>query len=121
MLALLLALLLAGCAGVTPVQGAVAAADVASVAVLGRGVGDAVYSGVTGRDCSVVRLEQGKTYCKPPEAPPARPPYCTRTLGYIECWSNPEALPGPPHEVADGPRVLTRAQEADRTRRWPGW
>jgi hypothetical protein len=118
---LALAPLLAGCTGVTPVEGAVAAASVASIAVLGRGVGDVVVSGVTGKDCSVVRLEQGKTYCKPQQPPPRPPPYCTRTLGSIECWSNPEALPGPPREVADGPRALTAEQEADRTKRWPGW
>lgn len=53
-------------------------------------------------------------------APPPQP-YCTRTLGRVECWANPEALPGPPPEVADGARALTAAQRADCHRRWPGW
>ncbi len=52
-------------------------------------------------------------------APPV--PYCTRTLGRVECWANPQALPGPPPEVADGPRALTPAQRADCKRRLPPW
>jgi hypothetical protein len=99
---------------------AVVAADAASVTVFGRGMGDLVISGVTGKDCSIVRLEQGKTYCKPTEPPPAAPPLCTRSLGLIDCWSNPMALNGPPpHGVADGPSTLTPEQEEDRTARWP--
>lgn len=116
-----LLLLAPGLAGCAASAGAGAAAEVASVAVLGRSLGDVVVSGVTGRDCSVVRLDKGQSYCRQTLPPPARPPYCTRTLGYVECWANPEVLPGPPREVADGPRTLTAAQERNRTRRWPGW
>lgn len=63
---------------------------------------------------------QQSPFCDTTAAPPP-PPYCTRTLGRIECWANPEVLPGPPPEVADGPRALTPAQQADCKRRWPGW
>jgi hypothetical protein len=113
--------LLAGCATPwTEPAGALAAADAASVPVLGRGIGDAVYSGLTGRDCSVVRLDQGKTYCKPIEPPPEKPPFCTRSLGTVDCWQNPQDLNGPPPKsVADGPSQLTPEQEHDRTARWP--
>lgn len=99
---------------------AVAGAEVASVAVFGRGIGDIAISGVTGRDCSIVRLEQGHSYCKPPEPPPLAPPLCTRSLGVVDCWANPAALNGPPPRgVADGPSTLTPEQEQDRTARWP--
>jgi hypothetical protein len=117
----LLLLALSGC-GVPLWQpvGAFAAAEMGSVMVFGRGMGDLVYSGITGRDCSIVRLEQGKTYCKPTEPSPTVPPLCTRSLGIVDCWSNPAALNGPaPRGLADGPRTLTPAQEADRTARWP--
>jgi hypothetical protein len=63
---------------------------------------------------------QQSPYCDATAAPPP-PPYCTRTLGRVECWANPEALPGPPPEVANGPRALTAAQRADCKRRWPRW
>jgi hypothetical protein len=95
-------------------------AEVASVAVFGRGLEDLVVSAVSGRDCSIVRLDEGKSYCRPVEAPPAPPEFCTRSLGTADCWSNPAALNGQPKRgIADGPAVLTPAQEADRTRRWP--
>lgn len=113
--------LLAGLTGCDPVSaGAVAAADVASVAVFQRAVPDLVVSGVTGRDCTVVRLDQGKSYCRAVAPPPFAQPYCTRSLGVVDCWTNPAALPDHPPQVADGPTALTPAQEANRTRRWPG-
>lgn len=109
----LLLLLLPGCEPL-----AVGAAVTAgSVAVIGRTPVDAVVSAATGRDCSVVRLDRGQDYCKAEEAPPAPPPFCTRSLGRVDCWTAP--LPGR-RGVADGPAVLTEAQEANRTRRWPG-
>ena len=119
-LPLLLLLALPGCVPWTEPSAVGLAVDIASVAVFGRSMGDLVYSGISGRDCSVVRVEQGKTYCKPLESPPAAPPLCTRSLGTIDCWSNPEALNGPPvRGIADGPSTLTPEQEADRTARWP--
>lgn len=106
-----------GCAPGTavPVVGALGA----DIAVFGRTPVDMVVSGVTGRDCSVVRLDRGERYCKPTEPPPPPQPYCTRSLGVVDCWSDPAALPDAPSEVADGPRVLTPAQERNRTARWP--
>jgi hypothetical protein len=117
-LPLLPLLVLAACA---EPMGALAAANAASVVVFQRAIPDLVVSAITGKDCSVVRLEQDKSYCRPQEAAPARPPYCTRSLGKVDCWSNPEKLPGPPREVADGPRTLTPEQEANRTRLWPNF
>ncbi len=119
--ALLAVLAMSGC-GVPWAEptGAYLGAEVASVTIFGRGIGDLAYSAITGHDCSVVRLEQGQTYCKPQEPPPAPPPLCTRSLGLVDCWSNPAGLNGPlPRGLADGPNTLTPAQESDRTARWP--
>jgi hypothetical protein len=115
---LLLAVAAAGC---TAEQAATVGvgATVGSVAVIQRTPIDAVYSAVTGKDCSMVRMEQGKSYCRPVEPPPDAPPYCTRSLGVVDCWRDPASLPDRPPQVADGPNVLTPAQEANRTRRWP--
>ncbi len=118
--ALLPLLVLAGCASMEAPAGAFVAAEAASVPVLGRGIGDTVYSAVTGKNCSIVRLDEGKTYCKPIAPPPPPQPFCTRTLGTIDCWKNPDGLNGPPRRgVADGPDKLTPEQEANRTARWP--
>ena len=100
--------------------GTAAAVDVAAVTVIHRDIFDAIWSTVTGRDCSVVRLDEGRTYCRPIQPPPRPVPYCTRSLGSVDCWQDPQALPHPiPPQVADGPMTLTPAQDADRTRRWP--
>jgi hypothetical protein len=113
-------LLLAGCGmtpeGLTTVVGGV---GVGSIAVIHRSPFDAVWSVLTGKDCSVVRLDQGKTYCRPVEPPPPPPPYCTRSLGVVDCWADPSKVPGIGPNVADGPRTLNPQQEADRTRGWP--
>lgn len=114
----LLALAPGGC-GVPLVEPTAAymAASAAAVPVFGRSIPDIIYSGITGRDCSVVRLEQGKTYCRTIDPPLAPPPVCTRSLGTIDCWANPEAFPTPPRTIADAP-APTPEQEAYRTRSW---
>ncbi len=114
-------LLLASCHSIPPAPFvALAAIDLVTVSVLGRDVGDVVVSGVSGRDCSVVRLDRGQSYCRAIEPPPEPPEFCTRSLARVDCWRNPEVLNGPLRELADGPRVLTPEQEANRTRSWPG-
>ena len=117
---LLLPGLLAGC-GTDPVTltAAVIGTTAGSVAVIQRTPVDAVVSAVSGKDCSVVRLDQGKTYCRPTEPPPDAPPYCTRSLGVVDCWDDPGEVPGLGRNVAAGPHTLSPAQEANRTRRWP--
>ena len=114
-LLLLLLFTLPGCA--EPVI-ALAAAEVGSVVVVGRGSADIGVSAISGRDCSIVRLDRGQTYCAPVEPPSAPGPFCTRSLGVVDCWINPEALPAPQRPVADGP-TPTPAQEQYRHARWP--
>lgn len=98
--------------------GALAAASIAAVPVFGRTVPDIAYSAATGQDCSMVRLEQGRSYCRPTDPPWPAQPVCTRSLALVECWQNPQALGGHPITIADGPQP-TAEQEAYRTRRWP--
>ena len=96
-------------------------ASIAVVPVFGRTMPDMVYSGLTGRDCSVVRLDQGRTWCREAEAAPEPPMFCTRSLATVDCWVSEAQQPLPARRgVADGPRHLTTPQENDRTRRWPG-
>ncbi len=100
--------------------GATAAAGVGSVVVIGRTPVDAAVSLASGRDCSIVRLDRGQSYCRPVEPSPAPPPYCTRSLGRVDCWREPPLALPLQRGVADGPTALTAEQEAHRTRRWPG-
>jgi hypothetical protein len=92
---------------------------VGSVATIHRTPVDAIYSWWTGRDCSVVWLDEGKTYCRAVEPKPEPPVFCTRSLGTVDCWKDPDNVPGHPRGVADGPTGLTEQQEADRVRMWP--
>lgn len=117
---LVVLLLLAACGG-TPEQvlTGVGAMGIGSIAIMQRSPVDALYSMASGKDCSIVRLDQGKSYCRPTEPPPEVGPYCTRSLGVVDCWRDPASLPDRPAEVGDGPGTLTPLQDADRTRRWP--
>jgi len=53
---------LVGCHAWAPVV----VAAIASIAVFHRGLGDLVVSAVSGRDCSVVRLDRGTQLLRPP-------------------------------------------------------
>lgn len=112
--------LLAGC-GFSPLDpiGPTIGLTAAAIPVIRRTPLDAVYSLATGQDCSVVRWDRGLGYCRTMEPPPPVPPYCSRSLAGVDCWRDPVLLANRPHELADGPRQLTAAQEANRTRRWP--
>ncbi len=117
---------LTGCvAAITPPVASainiVGAVTVGSVAAFGRTPIDAAYSLVTGKDCSVVRWDQGKSYCRATEPLLDTLPYCTRSLGVVDCWRDPAAVPNLGPDVADGARALTPAQEKDRTRGWVVW
>jgi hypothetical protein len=115
---LLLLLLLLGLPACEPAGLAVASAEGASVAVLGRGMVDIGVSAVTGKDCSIVRLDKGQTYCAPREHLPSAPPFCTQTLGTVQCWANPEVFGVEPHELADTP-ATTADQARNIAARWP--
>ena len=111
---LLMLLLLAGCTGAEVFVGV----EAASVAVLGRDVVDIGVSAVTGRDCSVVRLDRRQPYCAARETLPGPPPFCTRTLANVQCWTDPEHFASAPHSVVDTP-ALTAEQVGQIQARWP--
>ena len=94
------------------------AADGATVAVFGRDVVDIGVSAVTGRDCSVVRLDRRQPYCAPREHLPPEALLCSRTLADVTCWVNPEVFAVRPHQVADTP-APTREQVRQIEGRWP--
>ena len=97
--------------------GALAGAEIASVAVFGRGIVDLGVSAVSGKDCSIVRLDKGLTYCAPKDQPPQEA-YCTRTLAAVDCWPSPAFLPVYRQGVGDTP-ASTQEQERYRAARWP--
>ena len=109
----LLPLALAGCESAL---GPFAAVNVVSLTTIGRTLPDAVVSAVTGRDCSIVRLDRGETrYCEPDPVPPAAAGYCTRSLGSVDCWTTPPPGMPPPRQVADAPPLPPQPAPE----RWP--
>jgi hypothetical protein len=100
------------------------AASLAAVPVLGRTLPDAIYSTITGKDCSAVRLEQGKSYCRHPEPSwteeVAAQPACSRSLAGVDCWTNPDVFSNRPTTVAAAPKP-TAEQEVYRVRGWLSW
>ncbi|GAC1344108.1 MAG: hypothetical protein NVSMB18_21130 [Acetobacteraceae bacterium] len=117
-LLIVLLALLSGCAGWTAPTGALLAADAASVVVFGRGIADLGVSAISGRDCSIVRLDQGLTYCAPFDAQEPPPVFCTRSLGVVDCWADPAMAPPPRQGVADTPPP-SPDQLHYRAARWP--
>ncbi len=118
LLALTCLVLVAGPLGGCVAAAAVAGADAATVSIFGRDMVDIGVSAVTGRDCSIVRLDRRQDYCAPREHIPLTDPYCSRTLADVQCWSNPEAFVVPPHDIVDTP-VTTKEQQRQITSRWP--
>ena len=111
---LLLLLSVSGCEA----AGIFAGVEAASVVVLGRGVTDIGVSAVTGRDCSIVRLDRGQPYCAARDAAPRPQPFCTRSLARVDCWEDPALLPQQQREVGDTPPP-TEEQLRYRSARWP--
>ena len=105
------------CCGCTAVPAVLAPLEASSVMVFGRGIVDIGVSAVTGRDCSVVRLDRRQTYCVPIEGPETER-FCTRSLAVPDCWADPALLPALRTGIGDTP-TPTAAQEHYRLARWP--
>ena len=108
-----------GLSGCQQVVVALPVADLAAVTVDGGNQGDAVASAPAGYHCSVFWWAVGKHFCKPVEAVPLRPQYCTRSLARVDCWDRPDPFGYHQRQVADGPWQLTPEQEWNRTASWP--
>lgn len=85
----------------TPASLVAAGAVAGSYVVLQRNPIDAVYSLVTGQDCSTLHIERRGEYCRT-RAVEAPPPFCTRSLAGVDCWTEVQPY-GPQRPVADTP------------------
>jgi hypothetical protein len=102
-------LLLPGCEAAI---GPAAIANGMSLMLVQRAIPDIAVSALRGQDCSIARLDAGDTYCKAERIPDPQP-FCTRTLGRVDC--SPPPIPGAT-PVADAPPAGDRGP----VRRW-GW
>lgn len=51
---------------------------------------DHYVSYVTGKNCSTLRRDEGRTYCEEDEGGPPEEIYCYRTLGNVTCYAKPQ-------------------------------
>jgi hypothetical protein len=68
--------------------------DGAVVITTEKTMADHVVSAASGKDCSLVRLEKGTTYCKEDEVVPHPNLYCYRELGAVTCYDGPDLRRG---------------------------
>lgn len=116
-LPILLLLLLAGCDNWAVPTAAAVGVEMGSIVVFGRGVGDLGVSALSGRDCSIVHLDQGHPWCRPTEQPSRPMSFCTQSLGDPDCWAGGNVLPDHRQGLGDAPK-LTTAQRANRRQSW---
>ena len=97
--------LLAGCSSVPPV----AIVDGATVVGSQKTLGDHFISYVSGKDCSTVRRNLGRTYCVEDEPNPVSRVFCYPTIGKITCYDKPDPRRQPYERVGRNDHNLNLA------------
>lgn len=85
-----LCLLVVSCSAMPPY----AMVDGAVVVTTEKTMADHAISLASGKDCSLVRLEQGTTYCEEDEVVPHPSLYCYRELAGVTCYDRPDQRRG---------------------------
>lgn len=62
----------------------------ASVMATDKTIPDHIVSYRSGKDCSTVRTEQGRTYCREDEPNPQPVAYCYRSIADVTCYAEPD-------------------------------
>lgn len=71
-------------------------------------IADHAISVASGKDCSLVRVERGKTYCKEDEVFPRPEVYCYRELGAVTCYDKPDQRRGDRGRLGDNDHNLVK-------------
>jgi hypothetical protein len=90
-------LFVASCSAATPY----AMVDGATVITTEKTMADHVISLASGKDCSLVRLEQGTTYCEEDEVVPHPNLFCYRELAGVTCYDRPDLRRGESGRVGE--------------------
>jgi len=90
-------LTLGGCALLPPV----ALVEGATAVGTGKPLSDHIVSYSSGKNCSTVRSNSGRSYCEEEEANPSPRVWCYRTLGNVTCYDKPDPLAGKQRRVGD--------------------
>ncbi len=80
--------------------------DGAVVVATDKTISDHVISLASGKDCSLVRVERGMTYCEEDEVIPRPEVYCYRELGAVTCYDKPDLRRGDRGRLGDNEHNL---------------
>ncbi|MGY9002301.1 MAG: hypothetical protein ACKVG9_00660 [Rhodospirillales bacterium] len=102
--------LLTACSVVPPL----ALSDWATVGLTEKTIEDHVVSVVSGKNCSTIRTNQGRTYCEEDEKNPEPKVHCYRTIGEVTCYDKPDPHANGHQKVDEAEYNLLGRKNAER-------
>jgi len=96
--------LLGGCGIATPY----AMVDGTFVSTFDKTMEDTVVSLVSGKNCSTVRSDNGRSYCVEDEPNPSPTVYCYRTIANVTCYDRPDPHNGRQQRLGDNHHNVDR-------------
>lgn len=99
---LALAAFLSACSPYLPI----AAYEGASAVGSGKTISDHVVSFASGKNCSTIRSNTGRTYCEEDEPNPTPKVWCYRTIGKAVCYDRPDPYQGNQRKMGDNDHNL---------------
>ncbi len=91
-------LFLSSCAALAP---PIAAIEGVSAVTTGKPLSDHIVSYSSGKNCSSVRSNTGRSYCEEEELNPTPKVFCYRTIGSVSCYNRPDPYHGNQRKVGD--------------------
>ena len=98
------ALFMTGCS-VLPVAAPI---EGGSVILTDKTMTDHIVSFSSGKNCSVIRQNQGLTYCEEDEIAPVQGLYCYQTLGSVTCYDRPDPFNGRQKKIGENDHNYVR-------------
>jgi len=83
-------LLFSACSMIPPV----AAVEGVTAVATGKPLSDHILSISSGKHCSIVRSNEGRSYCEEDEVNPTPDIWCYKTLGNVSCYDRPNPYHG---------------------------
>ncbi len=89
---------LSACAAYAP---PLAVIEGVSAVTTGKPLSDHVVSYASGKNCSTVRTNTGRSYCEEEELNPSANVFCYRTLGRVSCYDRANPYHGNQRQMGD--------------------
>ncbi|NQU55812.1 MAG: hypothetical protein HQ513_01165 [Rhodospirillales bacterium] len=106
MRALFAAIIIISLGACTSLYPPISAVEGVSAVGTGKTLSDHVVSYASGKDCSTVRSNSGRTYCRENEPNPVAKVWCYRTLGKPVCYDRSDPYDGNQRKMGDNDHNL---------------